>query len=88
MKTKKINKNCCPICGYELKNCQCIYDDYPERQHRCEVVLDHLYMLSKKQLRHIMKVQQFQQTSYADDERSKMLDYLNKTGSAMIFRGE
>ena len=68
----------CPICGYELKYCQCYFGGsaHPDRSKRREVVQDHLYLLSDKQLAHLIKLQAQWQTSYGDEERSKMLDVL------------
>ena len=48
----------CPICGYELsKNCQCLFGGtaHPDRNLRREVILDHLYLFSPKQIQHIIE---------------------------------
>lgn len=70
----------CPICGYEFNDCQCYFGGsaHPDRTKRREVVQDHLYLLSDKQLAHLIKLQAFRQTSYGDDEKSKILDTLIK----------
>lgn len=70
----------CPICGYEIKDCQCYFGGsaHPNRSKRREVVQDHLYLLSEKQLAHLIKLQAYWQTSYGDEERSKILgDLIN-----------
>ena len=51
------NETLCPICGYHLTQCQCRYGGsaHPDRSKKREVVLDHLYLLSEEQLRHIIR---------------------------------
>lgn len=70
----------CPICGYNLGDCQCYFGGsaHPDRSKRREVVQDHLYLLNDKQLAHLIKLQAFRQTSYSDEEKSKILDTLIK----------
>lgn len=48
-------KNKCPICNYELKMCQCLFagDCHPDRTKIREVILDHLYLLTGEQIKHI-----------------------------------
>ena len=71
-------KTKCPICGYDLDDCQCYFGGsaHPDRSKRREVVQDHLYLLSDKQLAHLIKLQAFWQTSYDDEEKSKILNAL------------
>lgn len=59
----------CPICEYE--SCQCIYagNAHPDRYKRRQVVLDHLYLLSDEEIRHIQWLQAYWQTSYEDPEK-------------------
>ena len=75
------NTTKCPICGYELNYCQCYFGGsaHPNRSKRRDVVQDHLYLLSEKQLAHLIKLQAYWQTSYGDEERSKILDDLINT---------
>ena len=42
----------CPICDYEIKDCQCIFSGtaHPDRINRKIVVFDHLYLFEKEQL--------------------------------------
>lgn len=70
----------CPICRYNLNDCQCYFGGsaHPDRSKRREVVQDHLYLLNDKQLAHLIKLQAFWQTSYGDEEKSKILDTLIK----------
>ena len=65
----------CPICRYELKDCKCIFEGSypPNRYKRREVIQDHLYLLNAEQLAHLIKLQAFWQTSYSDDEKTKIL---------------
>ena len=59
----------CPICEYE--SCQCIYagNAHPDRYKRRQVVLDHLYLLSDEEIRHIQWLQAYWHTSYEDPEK-------------------
>ena len=64
----------CPICGYDYEHCQCKYGGswHPDRSKRIEVVLDHLYLFSARQLQHILELQKYWNTSYADNEMEKI----------------
>ena len=77
MKEKQFRK-CCPICSYTFDRCQCRYggSGHPDRSKEREVVFDHLYLLSKKQLKHAIELQKFWQISYGDKERSDILEKL------------
>lgn len=68
----------CPICGYRLEECQCLYSGscHPDRSKREEVVLHNLYLLSQEQLKHIISVQKAQRCSYEDKEKSQILTEL------------
>ena len=60
----------CPICNYEIKDCQCIFGGtaHPNRSKRREVVFDHLYLFEKEQVEHLIRLQRQWQTSYGDKE--------------------
>lgn len=79
-----MTKDLCPICGYELNFCQCLFGGsaHPDRNKERNVVQDHLYLLSDKQLLHLLKLQRHWQTSYGDEKRTNMLDCLKKNGTA------
>ena len=68
----------CPICEYPFERCQCRFGEsaHPDRSDRARVVFDHLYLLTAGQLDHVMNVQSFWRTSYADEKRNKILLYL------------
>lgn len=68
MKTK------CPICDYELGMCQCLFagDCHPDRTKIREVVLDHLYLLTDEQIKHIQYLEKHWNTSYADEEKEEI----------------
>lgn len=68
MKTK------CPICDYELGMCQCLFagDWHPDRTKIREVVLDHLYLLTDEQIKHIQYLEKYWNMSYADEEKEEM----------------
>ncbi len=79
-------KERCPICGYVIgghPGCQCRYGGsaHPDRYKNREVVLDHLYLLSKRQLKHVIELTKYWGISYGDDERNNMLNNLAACGS-------
>ena len=78
----------CPICGYELNFCQCLFGGsaHPDRNKERNVVQDHLYLLSYKQLMHPLELQRHWQTSYGDEERTKMLKCLEENDIAATWR--
>ena len=71
-------RECCPICSYTFDHCQCRFGGsaHPDRSKRRQVVLDHLYLLSEEQLKHVIKLQEYWQTSYGDEERTNILKQL------------
>lgn len=73
-------KEKCPICKYEIKHCQCRFGGsaHPDRHTEFKVVLDHLYLLSKRQLKHIIKLERYWQISYGDEKRTKILAKLEE----------
>lgn len=70
----------CPICNYRIEHCQCRFSGsaHPDRSKREKVVFDHLYLFNKEQIEHLIKLQEFWQTSYADEELQKILKELYK----------
>ena len=54
--------------------CQCRYGGscHPDRSKRREVVLDHLYMFSQEQIKHIANIQRRCPISYPDEERENI----------------
>lgn len=70
----------CPICKYRLFECQCRFagSAHPDREKEREVVLDHLYLLSDAQLKHVIQLEKWWQISYGDEDRSKVLNRLKK----------
>lgn len=70
----------CPICEYPISNCQCYYGGtaHPDRSTKREVVLEHLYMLSKLQIEHIKNLEEHWQICYADEERKEILNKMSK----------
>lgn len=75
----------CPICRYTISECQCTFGGsaHPNRDKRKEVVKDHLYLLTDEQVKHIIHLESRWQTSYGDDEKSKIrneliADYMKK----------
>ena len=59
------------FCKYDISMCQCMFGGsaHPDRSKRREVVIDHLYLLSPKQIEHIINLQRRWQTSYGDEEK-------------------
>lgn len=70
----------CPICEYPIKYCQCQFGGsaHPDRSKRRKVVFDHLYLLTEEQLKHLIKVQAYWQTSYSDEEMNKIVKELKE----------
>lgn len=68
----------CPICKYDISMCQCMFGGscHPDRSKRRTVVIDHLYLLSPKQIEHIINLQRKWQTSYGDDEKNRIVEEL------------
>lgn len=77
------NKNRCPICGYKFKMCQCRFagSAHPDRDKQMSVVNEHLYLLSVRQIIHVLKLQKFWQISYGDNEKELMLKRLVSEGT-------
>ena len=73
MRELKVHHEYCPICEYELQNCQCIFggNAHPNRDRRIRIVKDHLEMLSPKQVGHLIALEDWWQTSYGDEEDAK-----------------
>lgn len=80
----KLNSQSCPICRYGFTSCQCRYTGpaHPDRSLRKQVVLDNLHLLSKKQVKHIIKLESDLQVSYGDSEREAILKELTDAHSA------
>lgn len=68
----------CPICKYKISMCQCMFGGtaHPDHSKRKAVVKDHLYLLSRKQLKHLIKLEKRWQTSYGDKEKQLILKEL------------
>lgn len=68
----------CPICDYELSQCQCRFGGsaHPDRSKRRAVVFDHLYLFGEKQIIHLRNLQKYWQTSYSDDEKNRIFKEL------------
>lgn len=88
MKNGKVHHECCPICEYELQYCQCIFggNAHPDRSRRIKIVKDHLEMLSPKQVGHLIALEDWWQTGYADPddakEFEKFIEFLREEGEA------
>lgn len=69
----------CPICEYSLDNCQCRFagSAHPDRDKRLRVVLDHLYLLSESQMRHVVQLERWWNISYTDPELTMILDKMS-----------
>ena len=61
----------CPICDYKFDMCQCRFGGsaHPDRSKRIAVVMDHLYLLSPRQLAHVINLQRHWQIGYDDSEK-------------------
>lgn len=70
MRIGNVHHEKCPICEYELHECQCIFGGsaHPNRSRRQRIVKDHLELLSPKQIGHLIQLEEWWQTSYGDPE--------------------
>ena len=70
----------CPICKYKIEHCQCIFGGsaHPDRSKIQQVVKDHLYLLSDKQLRHLVSLEEYWQICYMDEEMNDMVEELKQ----------
>ena len=73
-------KEKCPICDYDIENCQCRFGGsaHPDRSKRQSVVKDHLYLFSDKQVKHIIELERYWRTSYTDEEKEKIREELEQ----------
>lgn len=71
-----MKKTKCPICKYPIGYCQCRFGGYQSKRRK--VVCDHLYLLTEEQLKHLIKVQSYWQTSYSDNEMNEIIKELEK----------
>ena len=57
MRIGNVHHEKCPICEYELHECQCIFGGsaHPNRSRRQKIVKDHLELLSPKQIGHLIQ---------------------------------
>jgi hypothetical protein len=80
IKKSILHRHKCPICNYSIDMCQCLFGGscHPNRYKEREVVLDHLYLFDKVQLRHIIALEKYKATSYGDIERSNILKGLQE----------
>ena len=78
-----VGGECCPICGYMIAECQCRFGGsaHPDRHLNATVVKDHLHLLTPSQLEHVIDLERFWQTSYGDDERTRLLENLETHGT-------
>lgn len=79
-------KEKCPICGYEFSKCQCKFSGsaHPDRSKKMEVVFHHLYLLTPRQLEHVIGLQRYWQISYRDEEKESILKQLKQSASEPI----
>ena len=70
MRIGNIHRERCPICEYDMMDCQCIFagSAHPDRSRRMRIVKDHLEMLSPKQIGHLIALENWWDTSYCDPE--------------------
>lgn len=78
MEIRRIKPDECPICQYKFKMCQCKYGgkSHPERDRQVRVVFDNMYLLNEQQREHIIKLQEFFNTSYTDRAMQEIKEQL------------
>ncbi len=67
---KNYFKQKCPICNYPLNMCQCLYGGsaHPDRSQAAAAVKDHLYLLTRKQIKHLMRLEKYQNCSSTNEK--------------------
>ena len=87
---EKMSKERCPICGYELSECQCIFGGnwHPDRTKEKEVTLHHLHLLTEAQIKHVISLEKYWCICYVDDEKNKMIENLKTKGVCKPFHFE
>lgn len=86
MRIGSLHHEKCPICEYEMHECQCIFSGsaHPDKSRRIRIVKDHLELLSQKQVGHLIQLEEWWQTSYGDqadvDEYKRLKEFLQKEG--------
>ena len=80
MRVGEVHHEKCPICEYELHECQCIFGGkaHPDKSRRQRIVKDHLYLLSTKQIGHLIALEDWWKTSYGDPEDEKEFERLKR----------
>lgn len=80
----------CPICKYPFINCQCRFSGsaHPDREKRQRVVFDHLYLLSHKQLKHVLGLQKWFGISYDDPEKEHIRKELERWKAEDLWKSE
>lgn len=78
--SKVIDPDCCPICGYRFDICKCDLpgSSHPYRAKRQKVVLEHLYLLTPKQLQWIVQLQKKWSMDYKDPELHNFFEELKR----------
>lgn len=67
-----------------MKKCEIVHicahcgNAHPDRSKRRRVVLDHLYLFSVEQMKHILELEKHWQVSYDDEECSRIRNELFK----------
>ena len=86
MRIGNVHYEMCPICEYEIQHCQCIFDGiaHPDRSRRARIVKDHLYMLSPKQVGHVIAIEAYWNTSYGLPEDAEEFERFKE----FILKGE
>lgn len=67
----------CPICDMPLRYCECANKSIlSEEEQRClQVALEHLYLLSTEQIRHLIEIERVWEIGYTDN-REKIVEQL------------
>lgn len=75
----------CPMCGYPIEECECKkYSEYYKNSDNELVVAEHLYLLSGKQLSHLVGLERFWDKHYTDSETNKLTQNLLMYGTTLV----
>ena len=69
------NAERCPICDYPLRYCECANKSVLSKKEEInlQVATDHLYLLSERQIRHLIEIERIWDIWYSD-ERQEILE--------------
>lgn len=72
------SRHTCPICEDTIKDCKCLYSESMEKSKRRQVIMDHLYLFDKRQIRHLIALEKYWNLNYTDAVKKGILKNLTE----------